>query len=151
MITPKAKTLALIDTHAATLQQPLSTILKKLGVQILELLHRKHIKDAQRTRIESDANLVPRSAKLNFELSVPREVEELHDFITLRASTAEDVSSMKARLKQRIIECIHIESKALSLKVREQLAHALHLATHAILISHEAEAEDEAEAHYIGN
>ena len=134
---PKVQASAVISAHTATLLPSLATILQTLGDNHLDLLHRQYTKSIQLRRMESDDTIIPRSARLNFELSVPKSISELPDFITLMELTNSDVEKMKTQLRQRIFESLQIMVKFYTDELRDHLATALHTATAAILINND--------------
>ena len=87
--------------------------------------------------MESDDTIIPRSARLNFELSVPKSISELPDFIALQELTNSDVEKIKTLLRQRIFESLQIMVKFYTDELREHLATALHTATAALLINND--------------
>ena len=100
MKVPKARASATIATHTETLLPQLSTILKTLGDKHLDLLHRFYNKSNQLSRMEPDDTIIPRSARLKFELSVPKCIEELPDFQALQAECDSDVGATKLAFKK---------------------------------------------------
>ena len=135
MKVPKARASATITSHTATLLPQLSTILQTLGDKHLDLLHRQYNKSTQLLRMEPDDTIIPRSARLKFELSVPKCIEELPDFIQLRDECATELEQMKLSLRKRVIAALAIEVKFYAAELKEQLITALYTATAAILIS----------------
>ena len=81
---PKARASATIAAHTATLLPQLSTIMQTLGDAHMDLLHRHYNKSNQLCRMESDDTIIPRSARLKFDLSVPKSIDELPDFLQLK-------------------------------------------------------------------
>ena len=90
---PKARASAAIATHTATLLPRLSTILQNLGETHLGLLHRFYTKSNQLRQMKPDDMIIPHSARLNFELSVPKSVTELPDFIALQDIIKSDLEN----------------------------------------------------------
>ena len=132
---PKARASATIVAHTATLLPQLSTILKTLGEKHLDLLHRFYNKSNQLARMEPDETIIPRSARLKFELSVPKCIEELPDFQTLSAVCISDLSKCKLLFRQRVIDALKIEIKFYTTELKEHLAKVLYTAAAAVLIS----------------
>ena len=132
---PKARASAAIAAHTATLLPQLSTILQTLGDKHLDLLHRHYNKSTQLRRMEPDDTIIPRSARLKFELSVPKCIEELPDFLTLKEECASDIDKMKLSLKQHVISALKIEIKFYTAELKEHLATVLHTTTAAMLIA----------------
>ena len=132
---PKARASAAIAVHTATLLRQLSTILQTLGDKHLDLLHRHYNKSTQLRRMEPDDTIIPRSARLKFELSVPKCIEELPDFLTLKEECASDIDKMKLSLKQHVISALKIEIKFYNAELKEHLATVLHTATATMLIA----------------
>ena len=135
MKVPKAQALATITTHTATLLPTLSTILLNLGETHLDLLHRRFNKLSQLRRMEPDNTIIPRSARLKFELSVPKSIQELPDFTTLQGLVNSDLETMKQLLRKHVIAALKIESNFYTSKIKEHLCTVLHTTTAAILIA----------------
>ena len=134
-VTPKARAITTIDEHSATLLPQLSAILSKLANDHIDLLHRLHEKSAQLQRMEADEGIIPRSARLKFELTVSKKVEAHPDFIKLQEALDADVANMRTQLRNRIIECIRLEIKVLQNELDEHLAKSLYTSVNAILLS----------------
>ena len=132
---PKARASAAIAAHTETLLPQLSTILQTLGDKHLNLLHRYYNKSTQLLRMEPDDTIIPRSARLKFDLSVPKCIEELPDFIALKEKCDSDIITMKATLKEHVITALKIEATFYSAELTEHLATVIYTATAALLIA----------------
>ena len=132
---PKARASAAIAAHTATLLPQLSTILQNLGDAHLGLLHRYYNKSNQLRRMEPDDTIIPRSARLNFELSVPKSIMELPDFLLLQENVKSDLEQMKKSLRNHVISALKIEMAFYTSELKDHLTTVLHTATAALLIA----------------
>ena len=132
---PKARASAAIAAHTATLLPQLSTILQNLGDTHLDLLHRYYNKSNQLRRMEPDDSIIPRSARLKFELSVPKSIEELPDFLTLKELCNSDIDNMKQSLRAHVISALKIEATFYTAELKAHLTTVIYTATAAMLIA----------------
>ena len=132
---PKARASAAIAAHTATLLPELSTILQKLGDDHLDLLHRHYNKSNQLRRLEPDITIIPRSARLEFKLSVPKSIEELPDFIALKDICQSDIDTMKLTLRGHILSALKLEVLSFVSSLKEHFTTVLHTTTAALLIA----------------
>jgi len=132
---PKARASAAIAAHTATLLPQLSIILQNLGDTHLDLLHRYYNKSNQLRRMEPDDSIIPRSARLKFELSVPKSIEELPDFLTLKELCNSDIDNMKQSLRAHVISALKIEATFYTAELKAHLTTVIHTATAAMLIA----------------
>ena len=132
---PKARASAAIAAHTATLLPNLSTILQNLGDDHLNLLHRYYNKSNQLRRMEPDDSIIPRSARLKFELSVPKSIEDLPDFLTLKDLCNSDIDNMKQTLRAHVISALKIEATFYTAELKAHLTTVIYTATAAMLIA----------------
>ena len=132
---PKAKAKAAITAHTETLLPQLSTILQTLGEAHLDLLHRHYTKLHQFCRLEPDTTIIPRSARLDFTLQVPKSIEELPDFITLKDACLSDIESMKQTLRGHVLSALRLEVRFYESSLKGHFATVLRTTTAAILIA----------------
>ena len=132
---PKARASAAIAAHTATLLPQLTTILQTLGDAHLDLLHRHYNKLNQLRRMTPDLTIIPRSARLEFQLSVPKSIKELPDFITLRNTCKSDIDSMKLTLRGHVLSALNLEARFYTAQLKEHLTTVLHTTTAALLIA----------------
>jgi len=107
--TPKSISLAFISTHVESLQLPIATILTKIARDHLDILHKLHHKLSQSTRMESDDDFIPQSARLEFTLNVSKKATEDPKFLTLKENTDIAVAEFRKVLRNSIIEATKIE------------------------------------------
>ena len=132
---PKARASAAIATHTATLLPRLSTILQNLGETHLGLLHLFYTKSNQLRRMKPDDTIIPLSARLNFELSVPKSVTKLPDFIALQDIVKSDLETMKKSLKSHVVSALKTEMAFYTSELKENFTSSIHAATAALLIA----------------
>ena len=84
--------------------------------------------------MEPDDTIIPRSARMKFELSVPKCIEALPDFQALQAECESDVGATKLAFKKRVISALQIEVTYYTTELKEHLTAVLYTATAAMLI-----------------
>ena len=79
--TPKSVAQEFIAAHVESLHHHVAAILKKTSFDHVNLVHKLLNKIGQKTKMDIDPSLFPRSARLDFTLKSSKKVEELPDFI----------------------------------------------------------------------
>ena len=85
--------------------------------------------------MESDADFIPRSARVNFELNLSKTAEQDAEFPALREECIRIVEETQLSLKKQIIAATHIEIKILKSEVQKDLATAIHMVVKAFLLT----------------
>jgi hypothetical protein len=134
---PMAHATAHISDHVASLQPQIATILSRLAKQHLLLLSKLYHRMNQVEKMESDAEFIPRSARVNFVLNLSKTAEQDTEFPALRDECLRIVEETQKSLKNQIIAATNIEIKILKLELQKDLAGAIHLATKAFLLADE--------------
>ena len=83
----------------------------------------------------SDATVIPRSTRIEFQLTAPKSFEERMDFTTLQAETTTIVKNFKNELKNKIIESIRIKIKALNAKINDYYSKSIHTIISVVSLS----------------
>jgi hypothetical protein len=78
--TPKAIADAFIKTHVTSLQPQLASILEKLGLQYLDLLHSLYNKKSQISKMESNEEFIPCLAQIDLNSICPRMLKNSQSF-----------------------------------------------------------------------
>ena len=123
-----------LEVHCASLQPEIATILTKLGLERLQLLHKLAHKTTQVSKIEDDPEFIPRSARIQFALSASKSVEEDAEYKRLKDETSELVTNFQAALKTKILAVAKLEVSHLKTKLRTEFARSFRLAIDACLI-----------------
>ena len=76
-----------IRTHLTSLRPQIATILEKLAFAVLRLQAKQHNKQRQISKMESDAEFIPRSTRLKFELTASKTAELSMEFVALKDET----------------------------------------------------------------
>ena len=88
LVSPLQEATTAIDNQLMTLHQDnLAPILKHIAIEHLRIRAKLFTKQQQLKKLESDDALIPRSAKLNFTLSVSKGTAETTKFATLKKET----------------------------------------------------------------
>lgn len=134
---PMAHATAHISDHVASLQPQIATILSRLAKQHLLLLSKLYHRMKQVEKMESDADFIPRSARVNFVLNLSKTAEQDAEFPALRDECLRIVEETQNSLKKQIIAATNIEIKILKLELQKDLAGAIHMAVKAFLLADE--------------
>jgi hypothetical protein len=120
------------------LQSSIVIILSELGLKHLSLQAKAHNKAYQVTRMETDQDFVPRSARSDFTLQVSKDTEKTPEFQSLKEGTegTEEIRRQaELRFKLQVIEATKIETTVLKKQIAVDLATSLRLSTKAFLIA----------------
>jgi hypothetical protein len=132
---PMAHATSHISDHVASLQPQIATILSRLAKQHLVLLSKLHHRMKQVEKMESDADFIPRSARVTFVLNLSKTAEQDAEFPALRDECTRIVNETQENLKKQIIAATHIEIRILKTDVQKDLAAAIHIAVKAFLLA----------------
>ena len=124
-----------VQAHVASLQPQIATILSRLAKLYLLLLSKLHHKTRQLETMQNDSSFVPRSARIDFSLSVTKKAEQDAEFPALRDECTRIITETQQRLKNQIVLATNLEIKLLQVDTRELLATSLQVTTKAFLIA----------------
>ena len=144
--TPKSQAQDFISSHVESLHFHIATILKKIGFDHINLIHKLLNKIKQKTKMELDQSLIPRSARLDFTLKSSKKVEELPDYIQLKEDTEIYLRTVKENLKARILVATSLEIKSLRQEILEHFVKGSFLIAKTLKIG---EGEPDANIHGI--
>jgi hypothetical protein len=133
-VTPMALARQSLHSHCASLQPEIATILSKLGLERLQVLHKLSHKSIQAKKIEDDTAFIPRSARVNFALSASKSVEQDEEYTRLVDETCTLVTTFQAALKTKILAVAKLEVTTLKKQLRSEFAISLRLSVQACLI-----------------
>jgi hypothetical protein len=132
---PMAAATQHVQAHVASLQPPIATILSRLAKQYLLLLSKLLHKTRQLETMQNDPLFFPRSARIDFALSVSKKAEQDAEFPALREECTRIINETKQSLKNQIVLATNVEIKILRTDSRELLANSLQVITKAFLIA----------------
>jgi hypothetical protein len=132
---PLAIANAHIGLHVSSLQTGIASILQSLGQDLL--LARKRIFDKSRqiTRMETDDDLIPNSAKIDFIPKVSKAMEQSAEYIALREDSLTATGAFQKQCKDFIIRALKIDIRSLQNALTREFAKALCLTARAFLIA----------------
>jgi hypothetical protein len=133
-VTPMASARQSLHSHCASLQPEIATILSKLGIERLQVLHKLSHKSSQAKKIEEDTSFIPRSARVNFALSASKPVEQDVEYTRLVDETQVLISDFQTTLKTKILAVAKLEVSTLKKQLCSDFAIGLRLAVQACLI-----------------
>ena len=142
---PPLKTAVLhIEDHVASLHDGLSDLLMLKGKEITSLRHRLFLKESIINKMESHADRIPVSARVDFKLSCLNGLEENPDFLVLHSKNAGLVEKFRKDLKADIIACGQLEITFLKKAIATHFAKSLSL---VVAMFHIAQRVDQAKTH----
>ena len=131
---PKTLAEAHINITAASLHPQIAPIVTKLGKSHLLLLCKREQKQKAVQRLIDDDTLIPRSARFQFSLSMPKRTEASLEYITLKEKAKEIVNQCGLDLKKVIIQAAKLEITTMDEEIKTDLARSIRLITRAFLI-----------------
>jgi hypothetical protein len=114
-----------ILSHTRTLLPGLAPLMEEKGKKFLSLVYKMFLKYRNVTRMESDLDYIPVSARSAFKLQAWKEAEATPEFATLNSETVAMVKIMQLELKQQIIKNIKLEMSVLTKKNLTDLCESL--------------------------
>ena len=133
-VTPKSLADSLISRHVASLQPQFATILEKLGLNHLDLLHKLYGKKLQVTRMESSEEFVPRSARIEFMFHMSKAANERPEFTALKEETDAQVLEFQKFLTRQIIKATKIECESAAGQLRDGFVKSVRIAVEGYLL-----------------
>jgi hypothetical protein len=124
-----------ISRHVESLLPKIATIIKTSALSHIRLLVKIHHKRKQVSKMVTDEEFFPRSARLKFSLTVSKEVEESPEFLALQQENESRVLVYKNGLKADVISAIKLEITATETSLKTDLAKSLCLISRAFLIA----------------
>jgi len=124
-LSPLQTALQHVSTTTASLQPGLSNLLQEKGKEITSLRHRIHQKEFSLKKLEDDAEKVPRSARVKFELTAPSNVQDEAEFKELQEQTKSINIEYQQKLKANIIKALKLVIRAMKVNLAEEYARAL--------------------------
>jgi hypothetical protein len=133
-VTPKSLADSLIHRHVESLQPQFATILAKLGLSHIDLLHKLYNKQLQVSRMESSEEFVPRSARIEFMFHMSKAANERPEFLALKEETDNRMVEFQKFLTGQIIKATKIECETLAIQLREGFVKALRIGVEGFLV-----------------
>ena len=132
---PMAAATQHVQSHVASLQPQIATILSRLAKQYLLLLSKLHHKTRQLETMQNDPSFIPRSARIDFALSVTKKAEQDAELPALRDECTRIITETQQSLKNQIVLATSVEIKLFKADARELLANSFQVITKAFLIA----------------
>ena len=146
-LTPTAAAKQCIKDHCESLSPHLATILERVANEHLVLLTKRHSKQAQVDKLGTIANLdptnakdmarvemkdVPRSARINFKVTAPKEISEDNEFLALKEEQEHYMKTVHTRLTGFVKRSNEIQIKHINSSIDNSLAKGLHIIATAV-------------------
>ena len=106
---PKLLALAFINTHLETLLPNQHNILKTTSIQFLEILIKIYNKYRQIKKMETDAEYIPKSARVKFIFHMSKLAGASPEFKPISEETESILQDFRAKLKNQIIKATKVE------------------------------------------
>ena len=133
---PMATATQHIRDHLLLLRPELTTILEKHASGVLKTRVEVFQKQRTFTGIETDDTLIPRSARVKFDLTTKfKPVEISPEFMALKDEAATLVADLQKNLKAKIVAASKLDTKFMEQAHRTELARAIRLSTTASLVA----------------
>ena len=107
--TPKDLLFSFIRGTIASLPPNLTPILDKTCTSYMSLQLKIRHKELQVIKLKNNADRMPTSARLKFELKVSKTASKTEEFVTLAKETEDLVVAMREQLKTQIIKAAELE------------------------------------------
>jgi hypothetical protein len=134
IIPPMSLAESFIRSSVASLQPGLATIIEKLGKEHIVLLSKKDVKQNILKKLEDNEDAIPRSARIDFQLSASKRTEQRPEFIALKEETSIMVNRFRVALRKQVIKSIKIELLQIEDDIREHLVKAIRLVSQSFMI-----------------
>lgn len=128
-----------IDAHCESLREGIATLLTTRGLEYTTLRHKLFHRERSCIRLETNDDLIPTSARVNFRLSVCKEAEQLPEYTELQNQVKLTIEKTQLELKAHIVASITVECSALQLAVNKHLCFSLFNVTSLFLLAQGAD------------
>ena len=133
MKTPKAIALACVQGHVASLRPQVAKIVKPYAETHVNIYAKLVHKKLQVDRMQKDQDLIPRSARNNFEFYVRPQIDEMDDFKVIKDETEAMIKDYQINLINQIIRVTLMEVNLLHRELNENAVHLIqHTTKHFI-------------------
>ena len=133
--TPLAAAKSTLQHCHVSLPVQAAALLSRLGTKTLNQLLKLHQKGAQVKKLEDDAALIPRSARIKFALNPSKTAEQAPEYLTLKGDTEQLVSDIQGQLKAKVLATLRLEISTSKSTFLDDFVTSLRLATHALTLS----------------
>jgi hypothetical protein len=134
-LTPKSMAAFTSKQYIVTLQPNIESINENLGLQHFGLQAKALNKCFHISKMEEDGDVIPRSARSDFNLRVSAKTEKTQELISLEADTAVFIEQVRKTFKDMVIKATKIEYQFLKIQIATDLVSSFRLATKAFLIT----------------
>ena len=102
--TPKGLADSFLRAQISSLHQTIAPIAEKLGKEQIIMLQRVQHKRNQVKRMKDDKEFIPRSARVDFDLTVSKKTAESTDYATLSEENNTTVKTFRQDCRKNIIK-----------------------------------------------
>jgi hypothetical protein len=132
---PMALAEAFIRSFVASLQPTLATIIEKLGKEHLILLSKLESKKTILNKLQENVDVIPRSARIEFQITGSKRAEQRPEFIALAEETSLMVTDFRKALRGQVIKSLRIEVSSIEDEIRDHLLKAIRLIAQSYMIA----------------
>ena len=134
--TPKALALACVQGTAASLHPQVQQIVENYGNKLINLYHKLQQKNVQLSKMETNVDFIPRSARINFEFYVRPDVKQTDEFTAIQTSTTDLIKTFQLNLKEQIIKSMKLDMEHLRNDIDCTICHLIYYITKAFHLQH---------------
>ena len=146
---PKLLAESFIRASIATLHPIIATNVEKLAKEQLLLLSKKHHLQKANQRMVNDKELIPKSARIKFELSVSDRVKDMPEYKALLDQTNNVVSETHKSFKELIVSASKLEITAITNEIKTHLVKSIRLITNACLLYNNNDSNVDGQVHIL--
>ena len=134
VLPPKGNAENHIKTIVASLHPNFAPIAERLGKEHIILLSKLDNKIKAKKRLDDDLDLIPRSARIQFNISVSKRTEQAPGFTTLKEEVDKTITDFHKQLRSHIITGIGLEIKSLTNEIKEHLVKSIRVIVKSFMI-----------------
>ena len=134
--TPKALALACVTGSAASLHPQVKPIVESYGIRLINIYHKIQQKNIQLSKMESNLEFIPRSARINFEFYVRPDVQRTEEFSEIQSTTSDLIKTFQLNLKEQIIRAMKLDINHLQNELETVVCQLMYYTSKAFHLQH---------------
>ena len=134
---PLALAQSFIKSHISSLHPEIGSVMETHGQAFVLSMSKLHNKQRQLTKMETDEDFFPRSARFEFKLHPSKAVEQVSSYTDLQEEIDTSINDMKRLFKAYIIRLLKIENEQSAKQLLIDTASSLRQVIDAFKVGHE--------------
>ena len=134
---PLALAQAFIKSHISSLHPEIGSVMETHGLDFVLKMSKLYNKQRQLTKMETDEEFIPRSARFEFKLHPSKQATQAPSYNDLQVDIDSSVKDMKQLFKGYIIRLLRIENELASQQLLIDLASSLRQVIEAFKVGHD--------------